>query len=200
MLRIRGVSIKSNKQLILHNCSCDISSQSIIVAQNDINTKILSLSLAGLQPVVEGEVFIDENSLAVEQKKSKDIFFVITENFHKLWKNYRLKDIYKVIKSKKQSTQLCKKYNISLEDTINSLSKFQQLVYLISIGESLNRTIYIFDQPTKHLDYEELELFQKFLKEDFKNMNYIIFTNRFGELSSGQSVYQIESKKLIVKS
>lgn len=200
MLELRNVTIKNEGQLILHGCNCQIAPNSIIVAKNDINTEIIALTFAGFHLVNEGEIHITENILSENQKSSKEIFFVITESFDKLWKNYRLKEIYTLMRTSSRRSLLFEKYNINPQVSIDSLTNFQKLIYLVSVGQSLGRTVFIFDHPTKHLDYEELEQFHKFLSENFKDEKYLIFTNRFDEIytSLSGSLYQIDSAKSLV--
>lgn len=200
MLKLKDVTVKYERQLILHSCNCKITSQSIIVAKNDINTDIIARILAGSHPVDEGEIHLTENILSKKEKSSKKVFFVITENYDKFWKNYRLQDIPRIMKSTFQESFLCEKYNIFPQSSIDSLTKFQRLIYFISIGQSLNRTIFIFDQPTKYFDYEDLERFYEFLNDDFLDANYVILTNRFDEIFTrlAKSIYQIDSTNMLV--
>lgn len=200
MLKLKDVTIKYNRQLILHNCNCNISSQSILVAKNNINTDIIARTLAGFHPVSEGEVHLSENTLSKKGKSRNKVFFVITENYIKLWENYRLHEIPRIMKGSFKESLLCKKYNISTQASMDSLTNFQRLIYFISIGQSLNRIIFIFDQPTKYFDFEDLEQFYAFLNDDFLEVNYIIFTNRYDEICTRLSkpIYQIDSANLQV--
>lgn len=200
MLKLKDVTIKSGGQLILHECNCRIASNSIIVAKNDVDTEIIALTLAGFRPVNEGEIYITENTLSQNQKSNKKIFFVITEEFGELWNNYHLQEIHRLMKRKSQALLLCEKYNIYPHDSIDSLTNFQKLIYFVSIGRFLGRTIFIFDHPTKYLDYKELEEFNKFLNEEFMNEKYLILTNRFDEIftSSPGEIYQIDSTKPLI--
>lgn len=200
MLKLNNVTIKYNRQLILHNCNCDISPQSIIVSRNTVNTDIIAKSLSGFRPIDEGEIHLEESVLSKNEKSQSKMFFVITENYHKLWKNYRLQEIPRIISKTFQTSLLLKKYKISPQASIDSLTKFQQLIYFVSIGQSLNRTIFIFDQPTKYFDYEDLEQFYEFLRLDFLNANYVILTNRYDEIFTKLSkpIYHINSAKLLV--
>ncbi|AXI01090.1 hypothetical protein DV702_16015 [Sporosarcina sp. PTS2304] len=200
MLKLMDVTINYNGRLILHNCNCEINPQSIIVAKNDINTEIIARTLSGLKSVNDGEIHLTENNLNKKEKDRSKIFFLITGNYHELWKNYRLKEISQMMKRTFKGSALCEKYNISSQASIDSLTKFQRLIYLISIGQSFNRTIFIFDQPTKYFDYEDLERFYDFLNEDFLDANYIILTNRFEEIFTrlSKQIYEIDSTKSIV--
>ncbi|OQP13224.1 hypothetical protein B1693_16970, partial [Geobacillus zalihae] len=74
-----------------------------------------------------------------------------------------------------------------------------RLIYLVSLGQSLNRTVFIFDQPTKHFDFEDLEQFHYFLKDDFSNAHYLIFTNRIEKIFTmlPKPIYQLDSTKLL---
>jgi len=198
MLELKDVTVKHDGQLILHNCNCNIYSQSIIVSKNDINTDIIARAIAGFRPVDEGEIHLTENIIGKKVKSSKTLFFLIPENYHKLWKNYRLNDIPRIIKSKFHQSSLLDKYEIPSHVSIDSLTKFQQLIYFISLGQLLNRSVFIFDQPTKYFDYEDLEQFYNFLNSDFLDANYVIFTNRLEEIFTRQSIpiYHIHSSNL----
>lgn len=199
MLKLIDVTIKHERQLILHGCNYNFTSQSIIVANNNINTDILARTLAGFSPVNEGEIRLVDNFLSNKEKHSRKVFFVIREDYGKWWRNYRLYEIPKIMKAKYQGSILYEKYNIEPQSSYDSLTKFQQLIYLISLGQLLNRTIFVFDQPTKYFDYNDLENFSKFLNDDFVDTNYIIFTNRIEGIFTELAVpmYQIDTAKLL---
>lgn len=199
MLELKDVTIKYNRQIILHSCNFKLPSQSIIVAKNNINTDIIARTLAGFHPVDEGEIHLEENIISKKEKSSKKVFFVIPENYNKLWMNYRLEEIPKLMKITFQQSLLCQKYNIPPQASIDSLTIFQRLIYFISLGQSLNRTIFIFDQPTKYFDFEDLEQFYNFLNDDFSDANYLIFTNRIERIFTmlSKPIYQIDSTKLL---
>ncbi|AXM89899.1 hypothetical protein CI793_12230 [Anoxybacillus ayderensis] len=93
---------------------------------------------------------------------------------------------------------MCEKYCIPPDAAIDSLTAFQRLIYHISLGQALKRTIFIFDQPTKHFDFEDLNHFYYFLKEDFSDVHYLIFTNRIENvfLMLSNPIYQIDRIKL----
>lgn len=200
MLNLIDVTINYKGQVILHNCNREIKSQSIIVAKNGINTEIIAKTFSGFYPLNDGEIHLTENILKKNEENSNKFFFVITENYNVLWKNYRLKEIPRIMKKSFEKSLLFDKYNISPQASIDSLTKFQRLIYFISIGQSFNRTIFIFDQPTKYFDYEELEQFYNFLKDDFLDANYVIFTNRFEEIfiRLSKQFYEIDSTNLVV--
>ncbi|KYD26502.1 MULTISPECIES: hypothetical protein [Parageobacillus] len=198
MLELKNVTIKYNGQVILYNSNCKLPSQSIILAKNHIHTDIIAKTFAGFHPVDGGEIHLEENVISKKEKSSKNVFFVIPENYNKLWMNYRLQEIPKLLNSSFRQSVLCKKYNILPQASIDSLTMFQRLIYFISLGQSLNRTIFIFDQPTKHFDFEDLEQFYRFLKDDFADANYLIFTNRVERIFTmlSKPIYQIDSTKL----
>ncbi len=100
-----------------------------------------------------------------QQKKensNKTVFFVIPENYHQLWRNYRLQDISIWLNRPFSAIGTMEKYCLPSHASIDSLTMFQRLIYLVSLGQSLNRTVFIFDQPTKHFDFEDLEHFYQF--------------------------------------
>ncbi|MBS2772129.1 hypothetical protein PNH38_06215 [Anoxybacillus rupiensis] len=199
MLELKNVTIKYNRQIILHSCNCKLPSQSIIVAKNNINTDIISRTFAGFHPVDGGEIHLDENVISEKKKLSKKVFFVIPENYNKLWMNYRLQEIPKLMNSSFQQSALCQKYNILPQASIDSLTIFQRLIYIISLGQALNRTIFILNQPTKYFDFEDLEQFYHFLKDDFSDAHYLIFTNRIERIFTmlSKPIYQLDSTKLL---
>ncbi|WP_243292184.1 hypothetical protein [Bacillus sp. FJAT-47783] len=198
MLKLKDVTIKHGSQLILNSCNCNINSQSIIVSKNDINTDIIARTITGFRPVDEGEIHLQENMMAKKVTAIKKVFFLIPENYHKLWKNYCLHEIPRVMKIKIQLSPLLNKYNIPSNVSIDSLTKFQRLIYFISLGHLLNRSVFIFDQPTKYFDYDDLEQFYNFLNGDFSDANYVIFTNRIEEIFARLAIpiYQIHSTKM----
>jgi hypothetical protein len=199
MLELKNVTIKYNRQIILYSCNCKLPSQSIIVARNHINTDIMARTFAGFHSVDGGEIHLDENVAKRKEKSSKNVFFVIPENYNQLWRNYRLQDIPTLLNCPFRKSVLWKKYHILPQATIESLTMFQRLIYLISLGKSLNRTIFIFDQPTKYFDFEDLEQFYYFLKNDFSDAHYLIFTNRIEKIFTmlPKPIYQLDSTKLL---
>ncbi|KJE29010.1 hypothetical protein LG52_645 [Geobacillus kaustophilus] len=154
-MELKNVTLKHHRQLILHHCSVNLPSQSIILAKNHIRTDIVAKALAGFHPIDEGEIHFNEQ--AAKGKPNKTVFFVIPENYHQLWRNYRLQDISIWLNRPFQQSALWKKYRLPSHASIDSLTMFQRLIYLVSLGQSLNRTVFIFDQPTKHFDFEDLE-------------------------------------------
>lgn len=159
MMELKHVTLKHHRQLILHDCSVNLPSQSIILAKNHIRTDIVAKAFAGFHPIDGGEIHFDEQATKRKEKSNKTIFFVIPENYHQLWKNYRLQDISIWLNRPFQQSALWKKYRLPSHASIDSFTMFQRLIYLVSLGQSLNRTVFIFDQPTKHFDFEDLELF-----------------------------------------
>lgn len=200
MLILKNVTVKQNGQLILHNCNCEISSQSIIVARNDINTDILAKTLTGFHALDEGEIHLKENILSKNENSTKNVFFIVTENYDRFWKNYRVADIPRIMKIRGQSSYLCEKYDIPEQASFDKLTKFQRLIYIISIGQALDRVIFVFDQPTKYFDYEELRKFNEFINDDFLNVNYVIITNRYDEITTRgtKAFYHIDSNTIKV--
>ena len=206
MLELKNVTIKHKHKLLLHNCSCNIPSQSIILARNNVNTNIVARTLAGFRSVDEGEIHLKKTCLIKSNTTNKSInkiFFMITDNYNNFWKNYRLLDISKILTKKYKKSVLCEKYKISIHNSIDSLTNFQKLIYFVTIGLSLERIIFIFDQPTKYFDYKELDNFYHFLKNDFSENNYIIFTNRMEDtfINLESLIYEIDTnkKKLLLK-
>jgi ABC-type multidrug transport system ATPase subunit len=200
MLELKNVTLKHRGVMILQKCNLSINSRSIIVVKNEINSEVIAQALAGVYPISEGEIHLTQNILSDKAKSSRRIFYIITEDYYKFWKNYRLIEIPKIfLKQSFKMSSLYKKYHISPNSTFNSLTKFQKLIYLISIGQSLQRSIFIFDKPTQYFDYEDLDLFYNFLDEDFHNERYLIFTNRFNEIFSElcKEIYYLESSKLL---
>ncbi|WP_236931007.1 hypothetical protein [Geobacillus sp. JS12] len=179
----------------MHHCSVNLPSQSIILAKNHIRTDIVAKALAGFHPIDEGEIHFDEQ--AAKGKRNKTVFFVIPENYHQLWRNYRLQDISIWLNRPFQQSALWKKYRLPSHASIDSLTMFQRLIYLVSLGQSLNRTVFIFDQPTKHFDFEDLEHFYHFLRHDFVDANYMILSNRIENGFTDLSIYQIHNAKLV---
>ncbi|BAD75424.1 hypothetical protein GK1139 [Geobacillus kaustophilus HTA426] len=194
-MELKNVTIKHHRQLILHHCSVNLPSQSIILAKNHIRTDIVAKALAGFHPIDEGEIHFDEQ--AAKGKRNKTVFFVIPENYHQLWRNYRLQDISIWLNRPFQQSALWKKYRLPSHASIDSLTMFQRLIYLVSLGQSLNRTVFIFDQPTKHFDFEDLEHFYHFLRHDFVDANYMILSNRIENGFTDLSIYQIHNAKLV---
>lgn len=203
MLELKNVTIKYKHKLLLHNCSCNIPSQSIILAKNHVNTNIVARTLGGFRPVDEGQIYLQETYVVKSKKSKNKHFFMITDNYNIFFKNYRLLDISKILTKKFKSSMLFDKYKITLQSSIDSLTNFQKLIYFISIGQSLKRTIFILDQPTKYFDYKDLDNFYSFLKNDFSNNNYIIFTNRIEDIFKNlfNPIYEIDinKKKLLLK-
>lgn len=199
MLNLLDITIMNEGLPILHKCNCKLNSQSIIVADNNTNTNVIARTLNGSFPLNEGEIHLDDKLLSQEEKRRKKLFFVIEENYSVIWKNYRLYDIPKLIKINQLGSILFDKYHIDPLRSFESLSKFHQLIYLISIGQLLDRKIFIFEQPTKYFDYKDMDQFYKFLTNDFVNSNYIILSNRFEEMFTKLSVpiYKIASNKLV---
>ncbi|ATO36520.1 hypothetical protein GTID1_04365 [Geobacillus thermodenitrificans] len=181
--------------MILHHCSVNLPSQSIILAKNHIRTDIVAKALAGFHPIDEGEIHFDEQE--ARGKTNKSVFFVIPENYHQLWRNYRLQDISIWLNRPFQQSTLWKKYRLPSHASIDSLTMFQRLIYFVSLGQSLNRTVFIFDQPTKHFDFEDLERFYHFLRHDFADANYMILSNRIENGFTDLSIYQIHNAKLV---
>lgn len=198
-MELKNVTIKHNRQLILHHCSVNLPSQSIILAKNHIRTDIVAKAFAGFHPIDGGEIYFDEQATKRKEKSNKTVFFVIPENYHQLWRNYRLQDISIWLNRPFQQSALWKKYRLPSHASIDSFTMFQRLIYLVSLGQSLNRTVFIFDQPTKHFDFEDLEQFYYFLKDDFSNAHYLIFTNRIEKIFTmlPKAIYQLDSTKLL---
>ncbi|WJQ02665.1 hypothetical protein QT236_11490 [Geobacillus stearothermophilus] len=194
-MELKNVTLKHRRQLILHHCSVNLPSQSIILAKNHIRTDIVAKALAGFHPIDEGEIHFDEQ--AAKGKRNKTVFFVIPENYHQLWRNYRLQDISIWLNRPFQQSALWKKYRLPSHASIDSLTMLQRLIYLVSLGQSLNRTVFIFDQPTKHFDFENLEHFYHFLRHDFVDANYMILSNRIENGFTDLSIYQIHNAKLV---
>lgn len=200
MLELKNVTITYNRQIILHSCYCKLPSQSIIVARNHIHTDIMARTLAGFHPLDEGEIHLDENVVTRKEKSSKNVFFVVPENYNQLWRNYRLREMHKLLNRSFRKSELCEKYCIPPDATMDSLTAFQRLIYLISLGQALKRIIFIFDQPTKYFDFEDLNHFYHFLKEDFSDVYYLIFTNRIENvfLKLSNPIYQIDRSHKII--
>lgn len=198
MLKLENVTLYDKKQLILHNCSCNIKSQSIIVLNNNFSTSIVAQCLAGYKALESGEIYFT-GEISSNKKNTKNFFFVISEDYHTYFKNYKIQDIYRILTKKKvKLLPLCKKYNIDLHDTLDSISNFQKIIFLISLGKHFKRNIFIFDQPTKYFDYDDLEKFEDFLNSDFNNESYIILTNRFEKIFSNfnKQIYYLNFNQL----
>lgn len=201
MLEFNNVTIKNKSQVILYCCSIEIDKQSIILTTNDIDSKIIAKSMTGLSPIESGDISLSSYLTSPNIKSSQDLFYIITENSNKFWRNYRIKDIASILFKKNQESHFLKKYNIKPESSIKSLSNFQRLVHHIHIGILLGRKIFIFDQPTKFFDYKDLEKFHSFLINDLRDFKYIILSNRFDEMFKkvSNTIYEINAQSIKLK-
>ncbi|WP_078557275.1 hypothetical protein [Bacillus alkalicellulosilyticus] len=200
MLKLKDVTIKEKTNIIIENCNIEIPSQSVIVTENSINTDIFSKTLAGLKSVQEGEISLTSNDDLKGNKRN--IFYVIPEKYYKYVSNCSLIELINILKISYtlKNFPLLEKYNISPKDKYYTFTNFGKFLYLIVLGKMLKKSIFLLDQPSKYFDYKDIENFNIFLKEDFDDMNYIIFTNRYENVFSllDKPLYSILNKKLVI--
>lgn len=179
MMMLEDLTIRNKDKSTIEGVTYDIKSQSILLIKNSIELEKFTKSLIGKTSISGGRIYIKKNFVESNHIKGNP-FFLISSDLGDYWSNFRLSEIGTLVMKNPKTTS--KKNRLLTRKYFSELSPIQKLKFFLEVGESINRKIYIFENPVEKLDYKEMEEFKMFILNDLSDKNYLIIDRKLNEI------------------
>lgn len=199
VLELKNVSVTKGRKVILEDCNAKIVSRALIIGRNDSGKTILLHTLRGNNKVQDGEISIRDRFIQEEELSfGKSSFIYISESYLHIWQDVKIKFLYRIYTQKLfEDNSVTLFYDLYPNMRMRDMNNLQKLVFFSYLGIQTGRTIFLFDEPLKYLDYEEREGFYILIDRFLKDYYLLITSNHEDSILS--ETYYLKDKQLVIK-